>query len=248
MSTDELPERLLTAGDDPMERRLVAAVAQERPSAELRQRMAHAIGIPGAMAVGTGSGATPSPAAVENASTEGMTGTGTAATSSAALPVLTVGALVLTLVAGIVGPRVWSGGRGQEPVWRAPSVVAAPSSEMADTAFVAANEAPRDQPPQKRRPRSRALVNDLRDQIAMIDGARAALRASTGERALEILGKYEDKYPAGALRPEAAALKVETLARLGRRGEARALAHWFRTKYGDSPQADRVLRVAGAGP
>lgn len=32
MSTDELPERLLTAGDDPMERRLVAAVAQERPS------------------------------------------------------------------------------------------------------------------------------------------------------------------------------------------------------------------------
>ena len=46
MSPRELPDRLLTTAADDLERRLVAAIADERPSPELSERMAQAIGVP----------------------------------------------------------------------------------------------------------------------------------------------------------------------------------------------------------
>jgi outer membrane protein assembly factor BamD (BamD/ComL family) len=90
-----------------------------------------------------------------------------------------------------------------------------------------------------------AATSDLRDQILMVDAARAALVAGAGERALELLRHYQDRYPAGSFRPEAAALKVEALTKLGRNAEARVLAERFVAEYGKSPLADRVARVAG---
>jgi outer membrane protein assembly factor BamD (BamD/ComL family) len=95
------------------------------------------------------------------------------------------------------------------------------------------------------RSRSAGTARDLRKQIALIDAARAAISASAGERALDLLRQYQEKYQGGTFAPEAAALKIEALAQLGRAAEARAGAERFRAQYGESPQTDRVLRAAG---
>jgi outer membrane protein assembly factor BamD (BamD/ComL family) len=87
--------------------------------------------------------------------------------------------------------------------------------------------------------------NNLREQIAMVDSARDAIAANAGQRALKILRRYQDKYPAGSFRPEVAALKIEALVKLGRSAEARALAERFISEYGEGPLADRVARIAG---
>jgi hypothetical protein len=68
------------------------------------------------------------------------------------------------------------------------------------------------------RSRGPKVAGDLGDQVAFIDGARAAMLAGASRRALEILRRYEDKYPTGSFRPEASAIKVEALMKLGRGG------------------------------
>jgi outer membrane protein assembly factor BamD (BamD/ComL family) len=87
--------------------------------------------------------------------------------------------------------------------------------------------------------------SDLREQIAVLDSARAAMAANADGRALETLRRYQDKYPAGSFRPEAAALKIEALVKLGRHAEARALAERFDSDYGQGPLAERVAQIAG---
>ena len=70
---------------------------------------------------------------------------------------------------------------------------------------------------------------------------------STGgsRRALETLRRYLDRYPAGSFRPEAIALEVEALMKLGREAEARALAERFVAEHRGSLLARRVADVAG---
>ena len=93
--------------------------------------------------------------------------------------------------------------------------------------------------------RAATPATDLRDQTALVDAARSAVSSGAPSRALEIVRQYEGKYPAGAIRPEAAAVKIEALAKLGRGAEARALAQRFTADYGPGPLSDRVARIAG---
>ena len=95
-------------------------------------------------------------------------------------------------------------------------------------------------------PRSRAATGgDLGDQVAFIDSARAAMSGGGYQRALETLRRYQDKYPTGSFRPEANALKIEALMKLGREVEARALAERFVAEHRGSLLARRVADVAG---
>ena len=57
--------------------------------------------------------------------------------------------------------------------------------------------------------------------------------------------QYQTRYPKGAFRPEAAAIKIEALVKLGHADEARALAKRFLIAHGPGPLADRVARLAG---
>jgi outer membrane protein assembly factor BamD (BamD/ComL family) len=103
--------------------------------------------------------------------------------------------------------------------------------------------------PEKRieKNRKRAVVapaGDLRDQIALIDAARTAVKTGLTERALVLLHRYDVSYPAGAFRPEALALRIEALGEGGRAVEAKALAREFLARYPQSPLADRVARAA----
>jgi hypothetical protein len=88
------------------------------------------------------------------------------------------------------------------------------------------------------------MTDDLREQIRLIDAARKALNADNADRALQIVRRYQDRFTAGAFRPEAAALKIEALVALGRRSEARPLAETFVAEHSGSALADRVARIA----
>ena len=125
----------------------------------------------------------------------------------------------------------------------------APRQEEAPIAVPAAVAAPERRIEKIRQARGAAQpapapVSDLRDQIALVDAARTAVKAGSTERALVLLRRYEVSYPGGAFRPEALALRIEALAEGGRGAEARALAREFLARYPQSPLADRVARAA----
>ncbi len=251
MSPRELPDRLLTTAADDLERRLVAAIADERPSPELSERMAQAIGVPLTALDAAASAAAKQTGA---AATKATAGAGASSGSMALLPWISVGALVLAVAGGVVGARKWKTPARQERPALAASIADVPVAALppAPAGVASANmvETPSSStaPPPQSRVRARAPTDDIRGQIALIDAARAAVSASSGDRALDLLRQYQDKYPAGTFRPEAAALKVEALVKLGRISEARALAQRFVADYGESPQSDRVLRIANPPP
>jgi hypothetical protein len=239
--TAGLPERLRASGATDLERRLLEATANEQPSPELSERIAQGIGI-SAAAIGA--------AASGTALGTGVAAPKAAAGSTALLPWISVGVLGLVVAGAVVGTRAWrTSVRQERPASPAVSAVVPPPTATAPVEFAPAAVAESSPSvtataPTHRRPVA-AATSDLRDQILMVDAARAALVAGAGERALELLRHYQDRYPAGSFRPEAAALKVEALTKLGRNAEARVLAERFVAEYGKIPLADRVARVAG---
>ncbi|HTU63581.1 MAG TPA: hypothetical protein VMF89_34195, partial [Polyangiales bacterium] len=62
-------------------------------------------------------------------------------------------------------------------------------------------------------------------------------------RALEQLRQYQSKYAVGSFGPEAKALRIEALTKLGRTAEARSLAERFVAEHRGTPLADRVSRI-----
>jgi hypothetical protein len=230
-STDEFPERLTVVGATDLERRLLAAGTHEQPSPELRQRMAMAIGVSAGLGAATG-------VAAAAASSKG------AATATALLPWISAGVVALT-VGGLVAMRSWS--PSQSPARQpaaAPAVAPAPARVPETAAGRPALEAPRPAvAPPSTAHRGAALSGDLGEQIALLDRARSELAGGGALRTLELARRYQDRYPAGSFRPEAAALRIEALVKLGRTAEARALVDRFVTEYGPSPLSDRVTRL-----
>jgi hypothetical protein len=244
--TEHLPERLSVVGATDLERRLLGAASQEEPDPELSRRMAAAIGISTAAAG----------AAVGTATVLGPATTGAkAAAGATALPLwIYAGVLVFGVAGVMVGTRVWmstatspaASPAAAPRVVPAPPPAATPAAPPAVVAVPAEAEPLAPEPtPATRRHVAGIKPGDLRDQIAMVDAARAAVKAGAGDHALEILRRYHDRYPTGSFRPEAAALRIEALAKLGRTAEAQSLAERFIAEHGSSPLADRVARVAG---
>jgi len=66
------------------------------------------------------------------------------------------------------------------------------------------------------------------------------------ERALALLHRYDATYPAGAFRPEVAALRIESLAADGQTDLARTRARDFIAAHPDSPLSTRLARIANA--
>jgi len=87
---------------------------------------------------------------------------------------------------------------------------------------------------------------DIRAEIALVDAARAAVKSGDPERALALLHRYDATYPAGAFRPEVAALRIESLAADGQTDLARTRARDFIAAHPDSPLSTRLARIANA--
>jgi hypothetical protein len=71
------------------------------------------------------------------------------------------------------------------------------------------------------------------------------LLSGDGRGTLEVLRRYEAKYATGSFRPEATAIKIEALLKLGREGEARDLARRFVAEQRGTLLAKRVAELVG---
>ena len=243
----DLPERLRDAGATDLERRLLRAASREEPARALSERMAGAIGI-AVPATGSALGEVAKPGT--------QAATKTAAASGSLVPWVS-GALVAAAMAGafvVTGPA--------KTASTPPQTAAAPSAApgalplpfptpvsarlAAEEPPKAADEAVPSVPASSdRQGGGVAASNDIAEQIALIDTARVALVGGSAEQALKGVRQYQMRYPKGAFRPEAAAIKIEALLKLGRSDEARALAERFLVAHGPSPLANRVARLAG---
>jgi hypothetical protein len=83
-------------------------------------------------------------------------------------------------------------------------------------------------------------LGQLTRELSILDHARAALAAKAPLEASRALDAYESEFPAGTMRVEAAALRVEALARSGLVADARRRADAFLQAYPASPLAVRV--------
>jgi hypothetical protein len=232
----DLPERLLAADATAFERRVLEAAMRKQPSRASSARMARALGITTAAAATV---AVTTTVAAGTAATKAA-GVGTAA----AWPWISAGVVGLVIGGAVVGTRAWQAPAEPRPV-AAPTTTYRPPApivpELPATSATDGDPAPAP----SRRARTTTATSDLRDQIEFIDAARASVSVGAHRRALEMLRRYQDKYPIGSFRPEAMALRIEVLIKLGRDAEARALAERFVTEFRGTLLAARVAELAG---
>jgi hypothetical protein len=213
------PKLLVSEGATAFERRWLSAARAEEPPPEVVSQIERALGI--------GAGAVPAPAPPDH----------TAATTAAkgglsALRIAGLSALGATGVVGLVMllPRP---APAPAPAVAPPPVVETTAVPAPATAGPAAAG---DATPS-------ATTGALRDEITLIDGARAALAAGSPAQAQSRLKLYLERHPHGTLLPEALAMRVEAIDRGGDHARARALAREFLAAYPNSPLAQRLRRL-----
>jgi hypothetical protein len=236
-SSGDLPDRLLDDGATDFERRVLSAAAHRQPSAEASRRMAAALGVSASVAAATVAKGLVTQAAASKAAGSG---------AGALLPWLLAGVVGLS-AAGLISSFVW---RARAPQERPPVASASVARTVVPTPIVVTPTPPAAQPPEPSSDAVRASVpiSTLRDEIALIDGARAAVSTHADRRALALVRQYEDNYPRGTFRPEATTLKVEVLVRLGRIAEAREIAKRFLAANGSTMLGDRVTQAIASAP
>jgi TolA-binding protein len=89
---------------------------------------------------------------------------------------------------------------------------------------------------------------ELREEIALMDQARAALRSGSPKTALEHLEQYRSRFPSGSFGQEAQALRIEAIAVSGNSARASILAKAFLARYPNSPHRSRLRRLAESNP
>lgn len=90
---------------------------------------------------------------------------------------------------------------------------------------------------------SAAPADDLSAQMALLSGARTALRRGHVDRALRTLAKHRRRFPKSALVGERALLEVSALCKAGRVTDARDAAARFARANAGSAFVDRVRRA-----
>ncbi len=143
-------------------------------------------------------------------------------------------------VIGLVAAGLTLGAGGV--VWLTVREAPAPGAMVAPPPRAAAAARPA-LPPE---PHASATSNPraLAEEIARLDGVRRQLAAKRAKPALAALDDYARDYPEGALRQEAALLRIEASSRAGQKQAARALAEKFLANNPDSPHAPRIRALA----
>lgn len=225
------PERLKASNATKLERRLLTAAGEERPSPEMATRMRQAIGL-------STSGASAGAAAAATAKTTGLAW-------------ISAGIVTAAIVGSAVG--LWTSHHRVATANLAPAAVPAQcaTSSVDSTSPTSPVSAPvalrherhaaanRTHVVAAAPPSSRA---DLRDEIALVDEVRTALKDGSPRQALALLRRYAASYPDGTFAPETEALRVEALDGSGQHRLAQSLARDFVNRHPDSPLAERIGR------
>jgi hypothetical protein len=235
----DLPERLVAGDATDFERRVLGAALQKRPSDLASGRMARALGV---TVTGIGAAAGAKALAAEAAVSKATVAAG----SSLVWPWVSAAVVGLVVAGAVVSARVWHAPRPEVAPKLAPVAVAsAPNQPVVPLAAAPKADAPPVPAAPRHRLRGPAVEGDLRDQIALVDQARETLSTGSPQRALELLRRYQDRYPSGSFRPEATALTIEAFVKVGRDAEARALATRFVAEHRGSLLAARVAELVG---
>lgn len=219
------PTRLLEGEGTAFERALLGAMAAERPSRTLQGKMRLGLGLVGVGAV-------------------------TKSASASFQKFVLAGAVAVGLAAG--GVALVKRATPQRPaiLVPAPAALAVPAKPASvepapvltpPRAATEAELAPRALP--VRRETKVTGIADLREEIRLLDQARAAVRTGSSGRALRVLAKYEQKFPRGQFRQEVDVLRMEALAQSGNEKRAAALAKQFLAEHPNSPHVERVEHV-----
>jgi TolA-binding protein len=89
-----------------------------------------------------------------------------------------------------------------------------------------------------------ARESSVKAELGLLEQARASLTSGSAGGALQVLTRYNERYPRGSMRLEAEVLKVEALAASGRTGEASRLADRLLVRNPKSVVASRLRRFA----
>lgn len=217
-------DRLLDGSSTELERLLLSAVAQERPSGALQRRMRAGLGFAGSVITFKAALAAASVAAIAVAAT--VATSGNEPQPSPVLPAAPARAL----------PREKVEARVPPPAESAPELVAS----NAPPAIAAPVRAPTTAPV------TRALEparGDIREQMQLLEQARASLRSGDDAAGLARLSEYQQRYPRGVFGQEASVLRIEALHRMGDETRARALAQAFVGRHPASPHVERLSRI-----
>jgi hypothetical protein len=249
------PKRLLE-GASPLEARLLRSWKTGGPSPSARRATLAAGAAIAAAATST------KVAAAATAGIESIAPKAIAAGSAGIVKWLAAGSLVL--LTGAVMVAIVASGASRETTATVPTVSATPStttlrtppptaSSNAETTLIPApstEEQPKASPPRAARanvPRGRPSApppsSSLGEQVGKLEHARAALQAGETEASLIALDRYEEEFPNGLLRQEAALLRIEALVRKGDRSAADRAAKSFFAAYPSSPHEEKIRRL-----
>ena len=233
----------------PFEQQLLDAVVNESPSAEQRQRVRLALGLPAASLA-------PVPTAPVARRAWMLKAGGGLIVVSAAVALLLSGmgrksnsssASAASSSAPLSAPLV------SEQAPAAPQL-ALPEAPPAGPAKVTPDSHNGPEPskrPSKAQARasgsSGALENgaDLTEQLRLIDAARSAVAAGDASAASAALTSYRTRFPRGPFGQEAAVLQIKTLDLQGQHAQAAAQARAFLARHPNSPHVSVVRRIAG---
>lgn len=215
------PKRLLDGEGSDFERELLGSLAGEVPPRALTRRMRQGLVVAGLL---TSAKTGIASFVVAGLVTVGA-GTGWLAYRhySAPAPVVTVSAQ--PPAAKVVAPPALS-----EP------------PRQAELPMPAASESPKPSAPPAPAP---SAQGDLREEIAVLDRARAAVRAGDGKGALAALADYQRRFPRGTFAQEVTVLRIEALVQTGQTGGAQSLGKKFLAAHPESPHAERIERLLG---
>jgi hypothetical protein len=84
----------------------------------------------------------------------------------------------------------------------------------------------------------------LREELALLDAARAALAVHESGRALQLLDRHAAEFSRGHLGPEADALRIDAYVQRGASDRAERLSRRFLARYPAHPLAAHIGAVA----
>jgi hypothetical protein len=243
------PRRLSEVGADDFEHDLILSARRDAPRPAALRRTLVSIGVAVSLPLGVA----------------------TVAEGAVAVPVVKLGAVVLTkwLATGAALGVATAGGAKlaerafvpEKPMLVAPAAKrgtpraetpASVTPESASAATAGAPMAPVPAAVPAAADAARALAPtpsaSLPEEVRSLDAARQALSRGDARGALALLGRYKERFGNGALMPEARVLEVRTLLALGERTRARGAAKRIMDRDPRSPHAQAVSAlIASAG-
>jgi hypothetical protein len=213
------PERLLNGAGSDFERELLGSLANEQPSPSLSRRMRQ-----GLVALGV--------------LTSAKTGVAAAMAVVALLSVGVGGVWIKQHRALAPVPPLSTPTRAVTarplPASAAPALPTAVAVEPAPVVTARPSSPP-----------TPSAAGDLREQIAWLDRARAAVRRGDNRGALSELAQYRAKFPRGEFSQEVRVLEIEALVRDGQVAAASSLGKKFLASHPESPHVERIERLIG---